>query len=258
MTSRCWPLGKFCVVFSIVPPWPTVRLWVDGPSLVTWKVTWPVGSEPQSAQSMAKSLSVTSTTLPGCPVGRLVPPPDEPHPAATASTTTRAASVRTRGSYARRRWADKLRRMTDQQDFVIDPGVDIGHVHLKVSDLDRALGFYRDVLGFELQRGTGDQAAFLSAGGYHHHIGLNIWQSRAAARRRRRARPACSTWRSSTPRAHDLARALVSGCCEPGVPIEGASDHGVSEAHLPARSGRQRHRAVPRPAARRVAARRGR
>lgn len=58
---------------------------------------------------------------------------------------------------------------------MIDPRVDIGHVHLKVSDLERAIHFYRDVLGFDLQQRMGDQAAFLSAGGYHHHIGLNTW-----------------------------------------------------------------------------------
>ena len=57
----------------------------------------------------------------------------------------------------------------------IDPGVDIGHVHLKVADIDRALAFYRDVLGFELQQRFGTEAAFVSAGGYHHHIGLNTW-----------------------------------------------------------------------------------
>src|SRR5918995_3196187 len=62
----------------------------------------------------------------------------------------------------------------------IDPGVDIGHVHLKVADLDRALGFYRDVLGFEVQQ-VWNGAAFLSAGGYHHHIGLNTWQSEGGA-----------------------------------------------------------------------------
>src|SRR5256884_9414497 len=60
----------------------------------------------------------------------------------------------------------------------IDPRVDIGHVHLKVSDIDRALGFYRDVLGFEVTQRYGDEAAFLSAGGYHHHLGLNTWESR--------------------------------------------------------------------------------
>src|SRR2546429_7955019 len=63
----------------------------------------------------------------------------------------------------------------------IDPGVQIGHVHLKVADLDRALAFYRDVLGFELMQRYGDQAAFLSAGGYHHHLGLNTWESRGGS-----------------------------------------------------------------------------
>src|SRR5438552_15404052 len=62
--------------------------------------------------------------------------------------------------------------------MAIDPRADIGHVHLKVSDLDRALGFYRDVLGFEEMQRFGDQAAFISAGGYHHHIGLNTWESK--------------------------------------------------------------------------------
>src|SRR4051794_7605183 len=62
----------------------------------------------------------------------------------------------------------------------IDPRVDIGHVHLKVSDLERAITFYRDVLGFELMQRLGDEAAFLSAGGYHHHIGLNTWESKGA------------------------------------------------------------------------------
>jgi catechol 2,3-dioxygenase len=62
----------------------------------------------------------------------------------------------------------------------IDPRVDIGHVHLKVSDLARALAFYQGVLGFEVTQLMGDSAAFLSAGGYHHHIGLNTWESRGA------------------------------------------------------------------------------
>ena len=64
--------------------------------------------------------------------------------------------------------------------MAIDPRVDIGHVHLKVSDIDRALAFYRDVLGFEEMQRYGDQAAFISAGGYHHHIGLNTWESKGA------------------------------------------------------------------------------
>lgn len=65
----------------------------------------------------------------------------------------------------------------------IDPGVTIGHVHLKVADLERAIAFYRDVLGFELTQRYGRQAAFLSAGGYHHHIGLNTWESEGGAPR---------------------------------------------------------------------------
>src|SRR5881409_1658256 len=65
--------------------------------------------------------------------------------------------------------------------MAIDPRVDIGHVHLKVADIDRALAFYRDVLGFEEMQRFGDQAAFISAGGYHHHIGLNTWESRGAS-----------------------------------------------------------------------------
>ena len=79
----------------------------------------------------------------------------------------------------------------------VAPGTRIGHVHLKVADLDRALAFYSGVLGFELQQKYGAQAAFVSAGGYHHHIGLNTWESKGATRRLR-ATPASSTPRSST------------------------------------------------------------
>src|SRR5512141_78002 len=68
--------------------------------------------------------------------------------------------------------------MSEPKTQPIDPRVRIGHVHLKVADLERALGFYRDVLGFELQQRFGPGAAFLSAGGYHHHLGLNVWESR--------------------------------------------------------------------------------
>jgi catechol 2,3-dioxygenase len=112
--------------------------------------------------------------------------------------------------------------------MAIDPRVDIGHVHLKVADIERALGFYCGVLGFDLQQRMGDSAAFVSAGGYHHHIGLNTWQSKGG---------------SPPPPGHtglfhvairypdraslaDALRRLV----EAEVPIEGASDHGVSEA----------------------------
>jgi catechol 2,3-dioxygenase len=111
---------------------------------------------------------------------------------------------------------------------VIDPRVDIGHVHLKVSDLDRAIRFYEDVLGFELQQRMGDQAAFLSAGGYHHHIGLNTWQSRGGSP------PAPGTtglfhFAIRYPDRPALATALRR-LLDAGVSIDGASDHGVSEA----------------------------
>jgi catechol 2,3-dioxygenase len=110
----------------------------------------------------------------------------------------------------------------------IDPRVDIGHVHLKVADLERALGFYVGVLGFELQQRMGDQAAFVSAGGYHHHIGLNTWESRGG-----NAPPHGSTGLYHTairyPDRAQLADA-VRRVVEARVPISGASDHGVSEA----------------------------
>ncbi|HEX4305743.1 MAG TPA: VOC family protein [Solirubrobacterales bacterium] len=110
----------------------------------------------------------------------------------------------------------------------IDPGVDIGHVHLKVADLDRALDFYRGVLGFELMQRYGTEAAFVSAGGYHHHIGLNTWHSRGGSP------PGPGTTglfhvaiRYPTRAAlADALRRLV----EARVPLQGASDHGVSEA----------------------------
>jgi catechol 2,3-dioxygenase len=110
----------------------------------------------------------------------------------------------------------------------IDPGVDIGHVHLKVADLERALDFYCGVLGFELMQRFGAEAAFVSAGGYHHHIGLNTWESRGGGP------PAPGTTglfhtaiRYPTRAAlADALRRLV----EARVPLQGASDHGVSEA----------------------------
>jgi catechol 2,3-dioxygenase len=111
---------------------------------------------------------------------------------------------------------------------VIDPGVDIGHVHLKVADLDRALEFWRDVLGFEVQQQLGDQAAFLSAGGYHHHIGLNTWESRGGS-----PPPRDSTGLYHVavryPSRRSLAVALQRSL-DAGIRLEGASDHGVSEA----------------------------
>ena len=110
----------------------------------------------------------------------------------------------------------------------IDPGVRIGHVHLKVAEIGRAVAFYRDVLGFELTQKFGATAAFLSAGGYHHHIGLNIWESRGGGA------PAPGTTglyhlAILYPTRASLAEALRR-VIEAGVVLEGASDHGVSEA----------------------------
>jgi catechol 2,3-dioxygenase len=110
----------------------------------------------------------------------------------------------------------------------IDPRVDIGHVHLKVSDIERALGFYRDVLGFEETARYGDQAVFISAGGYHHHLGLNTWESKGAS----------PPPRGTTGLYHVAIRypdrrtlaAAVKAVLEAGIRLDGASDHGVSEA----------------------------
>jgi catechol 2,3-dioxygenase len=110
----------------------------------------------------------------------------------------------------------------------IDSRVDIGHVHLKVSDLDRAISFYRDVLGFELQQLYGGQAAFLSAGGYHHHIGLNTWESAGAEPPPRRSTGLYHV-AIRYPDRRSLADA-VRRVLDAGISLEGASDHGVSEA----------------------------
>jgi catechol 2,3-dioxygenase len=111
---------------------------------------------------------------------------------------------------------------------VIDPRTEIGHVHLKVADLERALGFWRDVLGFEEQARMGDQAAFLSAGGYHHHIGLNTWESKGGSPPPRGTTGLYHVAVRYPDRAA-LARA-VQRVLAAGVPLHGASDHGVSEA----------------------------
>lgn len=110
----------------------------------------------------------------------------------------------------------------------VHPNTRIGHVHLTVADLDRALAFYRDVLGFEVTSRYGRNAVFLSAGGYHHHIGLNTWAGRSAPR------PAPGTtglyhFAILYPDRPTLA-AAVRRVLEAGVPLEGAADHGVSEA----------------------------
>jgi catechol 2,3-dioxygenase len=110
----------------------------------------------------------------------------------------------------------------------IDPRVDIGHVHLKVANIDRSLGFWRDVLGFEETQRMGDQAAFISAGGYHHHLGLNTWESKGGS-----APPRGSTGLYHVairyPDRKSLADALRR-VLQAGITIDGASDHGVSEA----------------------------
>ena len=110
----------------------------------------------------------------------------------------------------------------------IHPATRIGHVHLKVADLARAERFYRDVLGFAVTQRYGRDAVFLSAGGYHHHIGLNVWESRGGA-----PPPPGSTglyhFAILYPNRRELARALKR-LLDHGVPIDGAADHGVSEA----------------------------
>jgi catechol 2,3-dioxygenase len=110
----------------------------------------------------------------------------------------------------------------------IAPETRIGHVHLKVADLDRAIAFYSGVLGFEVMQRYGDQAAFLSAGGYHHHLGLNTWESRGGKPAPRGHTGLYHTAILYPDRAAlaDALRRLV----EAGVALDGASDHGVSEA----------------------------
>lgn len=112
--------------------------------------------------------------------------------------------------------------------YTIPAATTIGHVHLKVSDLERAIAFYRDVLGFELQMMYGTQAAFLSAGGYHHHLGLNTWESAGAAPGPRRA-PGLYHVAILYPTERDLAVA-VRRVVDAGISLTGASDHGVSKA----------------------------
>jgi len=110
----------------------------------------------------------------------------------------------------------------------VDPRVDVGHVHLKVSDLERSIRFYRDVLGFEVMQRMGTQAAFLSAGGYHHHVGLNTWESAGGPPSPRGAAGLYHVAFRYPDRAA-LGKALRR-LIEHSVPLDGASDHGVSEA----------------------------
>lgn len=110
----------------------------------------------------------------------------------------------------------------------LDARVRIGHVHLKVADLERALGFYSGVLGFDITQRMGQEAAFLSAGGYHHHLGLNTWESHGGM-----PPPTGTTglyhvailYPTRASLADALRRLIASG-----IPLDGASDHGVSEA----------------------------
>lgn len=104
----------------------------------------------------------------------------------------------------------------------------IGHVHLKVTDLDRALSFYRDLLGFELTTMYGENAAFLSAGGYHHHIGLNTWHSKGGSPAPKSS-PGLFHTAILYPTRKDLA-VILQRLIDEDYPISGASDHGVSEA----------------------------
>ncbi|HEV2591946.1 MAG TPA: VOC family protein [Gaiellaceae bacterium] len=112
--------------------------------------------------------------------------------------------------------------------MAIDPRVDIGHVHLKVSNIDRSLAFWHDVLGFEVFARMGDQAAFISAGGYHHHIGLNTWESEGAGPPPRNSTGLYHVAVRYPDRATlaDALRRIMAA----GIPLQGASDHGVSEA----------------------------
>jgi catechol 2,3-dioxygenase len=110
----------------------------------------------------------------------------------------------------------------------IDPAVTIGHVHLKVADIDRSLDFYCGVLGFELQTRMGDQAAFISAGGYHHHIGLNTWESKGGP-----PPPPGTTGLYHVAIRYPSRAALgdaLRRLGQAGIRLDGASDHGVSEA----------------------------
>ena len=112
--------------------------------------------------------------------------------------------------------------------YITPAGVRIGHIHLKVTNLERALGFYRDLLGFEVQQYYGDSAVFISAGGYHHHIGLNTWYSKDGS-----PAPLNTAGLYHTailyPERKDLA-IILKRLIEAKYPLTGASDHGVSEA----------------------------
>jgi catechol 2,3-dioxygenase len=127
----------------------------------------------------------------------------------------------------------EIRRHSVHLDYEQSKGVfmsnaSIGHIHLKVANLDRSIAFYRDILGFEVQQRMGNQAAFLGAGGYHHHIGLNTWESAGAT-----PPPAGHTGLYHSAFLYPDRKALaqvLKRIVEAGLPLEGAADHGVSEA----------------------------
>jgi catechol 2,3-dioxygenase len=114
------------------------------------------------------------------------------------------------------------------ENYQVPPKTRIGHIHLKVANLDRSLSFYRDLLGFRVTQFYGSEAAFLSAGGYHHHIGLNTWHSKGAA-----PAPEKSVGLFHTAilyeKRRDLAE-ILKRLLDHDYPLDGASDHGVSEA----------------------------
>jgi catechol 2,3-dioxygenase len=117
---------------------------------------------------------------------------------------------------------------TDRTIRTIGAGVRIGHVHLKVANLDRALGFYCGVLGFSLMQRYGTEAAFISAGGYHHHIGLNTWESRGGS-----PPPRGTTGLFHAAIRYPTRKALADALrrlSDAGIQLDGASDHGASEA----------------------------
>jgi len=113
-------------------------------------------------------------------------------------------------------------------NYTVPKGTHIGHVHLKVSDLERALAFYRDLLGFQVMQLWGTQAAFISADGYHHHIGLNTWYSKGAPPAPQRSAGLFHTAILYATRK-DLAR-ILKRLIDANYPLTGSADHGVSEA----------------------------
>jgi catechol 2,3-dioxygenase len=137
---------------------------------------------------------------------------------------------------------------TEAHSRPIDAGVDIGHVHLKVSDLERSLQFYCGVLGFDLMQRLGSEAAFLSAGGYHHHIALNTWESAGGS-----PPPRGSTGLYHVAIRYPTRAALAEALRRlqtAGIALDGASDHGVSEAlylHDPDHNGIELYRDRPEP-----------